>query len=226
MKARLFFLLTLLSLCPGCANGIFDSGQSDIAMAQNLLYEKQQLDRERLTIAAEDAQLSTEVTAFIEGPEREFLSTLTAEQIVLYKKNCSAYVQATTDEEMHLAVKEVFQAFPKEKAFRFIEISNAIWGFGDRLNVLEEKIESYNQKNLDFQKRHAAMGQYLMARRQQLQQSEWSLNLMKQQDAQRRLEQQQREQELYRLNMMNSLSSIQSDLSDIAQQHRKQQWNR
>ena len=113
--------LLLAILLAGCQDEYGYSAQTDpdVVMAQNLLSESQQLDRERAAIAAEDAQLSADAIAFTQGPERDFLSTLNEQETLAYKKLLPAYVSAANEAEIDASLREVFRALPKEKAFRF-----------------------------------------------------------------------------------------------------------
>lgn len=214
--------LLLAILLAGCQDEYGYSTQTDpdVVMAQNLLSESQQLGRERAAIAAEDAQLSADAIAFTQGPERDFLSTLNEQEALAYKKLLSAYVSAANEAEIDASLREVFRALPKEKAFRFFDVANGIAGLGERLTILIEKTDQYNEKNQDFQRRHAAAGRYLVAESQQQQRR---FDYFQQQQKDQRLREQEREQELYRRNMLNTMTSIQSDLDQMEQQQRQEE---
>lgn len=223
--------LLLAILLPGCedqygSGSYFDSGQGDIAMAQNLLYESQQLNRERAAIAAEDMQLSADLTAFRQGPERDFLSTLNEQETLAYDKLLSAYVGAANEAEIDAALREIFRTLPKEKAFHFVDVANGIAGLGERLTILLERTEQHNKKVSDFQRRHAIAGEYLRAKAQPQPPYRPQEDGLSDYFQQQELRRQQRDVELYRMNMLNSLSSINSELEQIRQQQQSEDFRR
>jgi hypothetical protein len=196
-----------------------DSLQKDIVIVQNFLSEKQELEREETAIMQELKELHAEMTAWEEGPEFKFLLTLTDKEIVAYKEYCSPpdANKPRDNAEKILAIRRVAEVFPKEKMGPFLELCVSKYPIQTKAIALLEKNKDLDKRMEDYRRRFDAFVRYVEAKEQRQQRNAATFE---QQQAQERLQQQQRELESYRTSMLNTMKSIESDLGDI----NRHQW--